>query len=78
VTKDKEEFIIEVIMPVEEEPNQPEIGGDDTTTDAEQPGGSVEGVQTGDTTQAGLWASIMVGSIGILAYLKRKKKKFHM
>ncbi|MDE6476117.1 MAG: hypothetical protein K2L08_04620, partial [Erysipelotrichaceae bacterium] len=75
VTKDKEEFIIEVVMPIEEEPNQPEIGGDDDTiTDSDQPEGSIEGIQTGDTTQAGLWAAIMSGSIGVFAYLKRKKK----
>ncbi|MDE6195368.1 MAG: hypothetical protein K2F55_00690, partial [Erysipelotrichaceae bacterium] len=74
VTKDKEEFIIEVIMPVDQESNQPEIGGDDDTTDAKQPEGSIEGVQTGDSAHLRLWGMIMVGSIGILAYLKRKKK----
>ena len=60
VTKDKEEFIIEVVTPIVEDPEQPE--------------GSVEGVQTGDTTQMGLWTILMGGSIGILVYLKRKKK----
>ncbi|MDE6475750.1 MAG: hypothetical protein K2L08_02760, partial [Erysipelotrichaceae bacterium] len=73
VAKDKEEFIIEVVMPIEEEPEQPGVD-DDTTTDGVQPEGSVEGVQTGDTTQMGLWIVIMSGSIGVLAYLKRKKK----
>ncbi|MDE6476328.1 MAG: hypothetical protein K2L08_05685, partial [Erysipelotrichaceae bacterium] len=69
VAKNKEEFIIEVIMPVEEQP-----GEDDDTTDEVQPEGSVEGVQTGDTTQMGLWTMVMGGSIGVLAYLKRKKR----
>ncbi|MDE6196113.1 MAG: hypothetical protein K2F55_04545, partial [Erysipelotrichaceae bacterium] len=73
VTKDKEEFIIEVVMPIEEEPEQPGVD-DDTITDAEQPEGSIEGVQTGDATQMGLWTIIMSGSIGVLAYLKRNKK----
>ncbi|MDE6476208.1 MAG: BspA family leucine-rich repeat surface protein [Erysipelotrichaceae bacterium] len=73
VTKDKEEFIIEVIMPVEEQP-----GVDDDTTDEVQPEGSVEGVQTGDATQMGLWTILMGGSIGVLAYLKRKKKNLHI
>ncbi|MDE6476436.1 MAG: hypothetical protein K2L08_06240, partial [Erysipelotrichaceae bacterium] len=73
LTKDKEEFIIEVVMPIEEEPEQPGID-DDTTTDEVQPEGSVEGVQTGDATQMGLWTMIMGGSIGVLAYLKRKKR----
>ncbi|MDE6196034.1 MAG: sortase B protein-sorting domain-containing protein, partial [Erysipelotrichaceae bacterium] len=36
--------------------------------------GSVEGVQTGDTTQMGLWTILMGGSAGVLVYLKRKKK----
>ncbi|MDE6476449.1 MAG: hypothetical protein K2L08_06320, partial [Erysipelotrichaceae bacterium] len=70
VTKDKEEFIIEVIMPVEEQPGV----DDDTATDEVQPEGSVEGVQTGDATQMGLWTILMGGSIGVLAYLKRKKR----
>ncbi|MDE6475793.1 MAG: BspA family leucine-rich repeat surface protein [Erysipelotrichaceae bacterium] len=58
VTKNKEEFIIEVIMPID--PTQSED--------------NIESVQTGDATQIGLWTILMGGSIGILAYLKRKKK----
>ncbi|MDE6476335.1 MAG: sortase B protein-sorting domain-containing protein, partial [Erysipelotrichaceae bacterium] len=69
-----EEFIIEVIMPVEEQPGE----DDDTTTDEVQPEGSVEGVQTGDATQIGLWTVLMGGSVGVLAYLKRKKKNLQV
>ncbi|MDE6476405.1 MAG: hypothetical protein K2L08_06085 [Erysipelotrichaceae bacterium] len=63
----------------ENKPSNPDTPIDPTLPEEPaQPGGSIEGVQTGDATQAGVWATIMGGSIGILAYLKRKKKNFHI
>ncbi|MDE6195421.1 MAG: hypothetical protein K2F55_00960 [Erysipelotrichaceae bacterium] len=84
-----DEVSIEVL--VEEKEQEPGTGEDENIpsnpsqpeepTNPEsptQPEGSIEGVQTGDATQVGLWTAIMGASVGIFAYLKRKKKNFHI